>query len=418
MKIENLRSEQRNNRVRVAATVIWEDCDRPDQELYFETDEEFAQELSCNPHAFLVACLMPAMRHGEERVFIDAEICPELRDGLNTTMCWMRHWYDRYGPGYKPPRIEASTQHQVGSLTKPPRAGFLFSGGIDSLATLRANRLNFPLEHPGSIKDGLLVYGLEVHEPKKFEHVVNSVSVLAEDAGVTIIPAYTNIRSLGPDDNRDFWLYFWLNEFMGAAFSAIAHAFSKRLSVVSINSCHDIPNLMPYGSHPLINPNYSSSDFRIRHEGIVLSRLAKTKLVSGWDVALQHLRVCNKIEHYQPGMLNCGKCEKCVRTMLALLASGVLEKATAFPNREVTEELVNSAVRLSPSTYAMYEELLVPLKEKGRHDLARAIERKMAMCNEPEWKKEWRKRVVRPISEFDRLYLNGSIRRILKLVSA
>ena len=54
MKIENLRSEKRGDRSRVAATVIWEDCDRPTHEVYFETEEAFAKDLSCNPHSFLI----------------------------------------------------------------------------------------------------------------------------------------------------------------------------------------------------------------------------------------------------------------------------------------------------------------------------------------------------------------------------
>ena len=412
MKIENLRLERRNNRARVAATVRWEDSGRPTQELYFETGEEFAQDLSSNPHAFLVACLVPAMYYGEERISIDAEICPELRDGLMTAMGWIHHWW--YTPKQKHVQIEARAQ--VSPPFTQPRAGFFFSGGIDSLATLRANRLHYPLQHPGSIKDGLLVYGLEVREPESFEYVLNSLSVLAKDVNITLIPVYTNIRHLGPDKNRDFWGGFWINEFMGAVFAAIAHVFSKRLTVVSINSSHDIPNIIPYGSHPLLDPNYSSGFLRIRHEGITLSRFAKTKLIADWDLALRHLRVCNDTKHYQPGMLNCGRCEKCVRTMLALLALGVLANTPAFPRHDITEELINATVRLPPNTFPLYRELLGPLAESGRDDLLRAVERKMADYQKLQWKMKWRKRAIDPIKKFDSRYFNGNLRKLKKLV--
>ncbi|WNN89366.1 hypothetical protein [Gloeocapsopsis dulcis] len=94
MRIENLRSDKNGNLARVTATVIWEDCDRPTQEIYFETTEAFAQGLSCNPHTFVSACIMPAMHHGESRISIRcAEICPELRNGLITAMSWIRQWY-------------------------------------------------------------------------------------------------------------------------------------------------------------------------------------------------------------------------------------------------------------------------------------------------------------------------------------
>jgi hypothetical protein len=255
MKIENLRSEERGDRVRVAATMSWEDCERPPQELYFETEAAFAHSLSCNPHAFLVGCAIPAMHYGEKRVFIDAEICPELRGGLMTAMSWMRHWYDK--SDCELVRIEAKTRTDLPAPRTPERAGLFFSGGIDALATLRANRQIFPLEHPWSLKDGLLVYGLELDKPEAFEYVVHSVSAIAQDASLTLIPVYTNLylnyRYEDAKDNFRFWYY----KFQGAVFSAIAHAFSRRLTTVSIAASDDIPtlallnrqHLKPMGSH-------------------------------------------------------------------------------------------------------------------------------------------------------------------------
>ena len=52
MKIENLRSEKNGNRSKVAATVVWEDCNRPSQELYFETEEAFAERIVQDPVLF------------------------------------------------------------------------------------------------------------------------------------------------------------------------------------------------------------------------------------------------------------------------------------------------------------------------------------------------------------------------------
>jgi len=145
MRIENLRLERNGNKTRAAATVIWEDRDRASHDVYFEVDDEFASDLSCNPHAFLVACAIPAMQLGEERLFIDDSICPELKAGLTNSMAWLKHWS---GNDDKPVRIEARTRVDLPEPSTPERAGFFFSGGIDSFATFRNNRLNFPLGHP------------------------------------------------------------------------------------------------------------------------------------------------------------------------------------------------------------------------------------------------------------------------------
>ncbi|MCK4785577.1 MAG: hypothetical protein KAV87_17620 [Desulfobacteraceae bacterium] len=412
MRIEDLRTVQNKNRVRVAATVIWEDCDRPTQEFYFETDEEFARDLSCNPHAFLVACIMPAMRHGEERLSIDAEICPELRHNLITAMRLICHWYDWYGPDRELVRIETKGMSDGRSTPTQERAAFFFSGGIDSLATLRANRLNFPLEHPSSFKDGLVVHGIQPEIDNLFEHVMSSLSFIAKEACITLVPVSTNIRYL-----YDNWA-FWLDEFEGAVFSAVANALSHRITSVTIASSFNVSNLHPHGSHPLLDPQYSSSDLRIRHDDVTISRLDKTKLVADWDVALQRIRVCNRPE--PPKNLNCGKCEKCVRTMLALLALDAIDRTRSFPANDVSEELIRSMEELDDTTYPFYPELIGPLAEIGRHDLTRAIESKIALYFLPEWKKnlkkKFRKTLTEPISRLDKTYLNGNLKRFKELL--
>ncbi len=45
------------------------------------------------------------------------------------------------------------------------------------------------------------------------------------------------------DLDRDY--HFWRDTFNGAALAAIAHAFNRRLTLASISSGNDIPNLIP-----------------------------------------------------------------------------------------------------------------------------------------------------------------------------
>jgi len=408
MRIEDLRSEIKGTRVRISAMAIWEDCDRPTQEIYFETNETFAQDLSCNPHAFLVGCILPAMRHGEERIAIDEAICPELRNGLATAMGWLCHWY---GPPRKPVRIEAKTGIRPPSPRIAKRAGCFLSGGIDSLAMLRTNRLDFPLKHPRSIKDCLVLHGFDIGGRKgsdkaieTFDRTLKSMSAVAEDAGVTLIPVFTNVRHLDDDDG------FSLYEFHGAVLSSVAHAFYRRLTSVSIASTYDIPNLNPWGSHPLVDPNYSSAELRLRHDGLRFSRLDKVRVVAEWDVALQNVRVCTI---NPPGMLNCGKCEKCIRTMTELLVIGKLAHTQAFPTDNVSEELLGSVTITDQYKDACYRELIRPLREKGRHDLAEVIESKSAQFHKHlAWTegRDWKGVVKR----LDRKYLNASLFKTYK----
>ena len=398
MKIHNLRTENSTDKARVAATVTWEDCDQPTTDVYFETDAAFADSLTCNPHAFLVGCLIQAFYHGEERVFIDEEICPELHEGLTTAMHWIHYWFN--DSFREIVRIEAITRAKSLTPGKPERAGFFFSGGIDSWAALRANRLKFPSEHPGSFKDGLVVYGMHLEEPPDFKQVLDSLSKVTIEARINLLPVRTNIVSLGHGWD------FWTTGLFAAAFSAVAHAVSHRLSVVSLASAGwSIPHLVPHASHPLIDSNYSSSDLRIRHDGVTLSRLDKVRLLAGWDLALQHLRVCNNTNAIRPDRLNCGRCEKCVRTMLEFLAVGALDRVSAFQANDVSPELVLSAVRLDPIDAPFYQELLGPLSERGRNDLVAAIKSKLSHYQRVEKVRRLKERV----KQMDRKYFQGRL---------
>ena len=159
MRISDLKFSQDDQLARTTATVQWEDCDRPECNVYIETEKAFADDLTLNPHAFLVGCLIPAMHFGEQRILLDAEICPTLQEGLITVMALMKEWSQGT---YRPLNIEARTSSTPHNLNNHRQAGLFLSGGMDSLAALRVNKINFPEKHPGSIKDCLLVHGFDI----------------------------------------------------------------------------------------------------------------------------------------------------------------------------------------------------------------------------------------------------------------
>jgi hypothetical protein len=397
MRIEDINLARDGARARLSARLTWEDCDRPPQEIYFEVEEPFCDGLAHTPHAFLVPAVIPAMRHGEKRILVEEPICPELWDGLEVAMAWIHEWG---GAARMPVRIEARTQTALPAPRTPDRAGCMFTGGIDSMATLRRNRLRFPSDHPWAIRDGIIIFGLEVDRLAAFDEVLNALAPVAKDANLQLLPVYTNVRTLDLD-----W-HFWEFEWEGSVYSAVAHALSRRLTVVSIGATYDVPNMNQLGSHPLLDHNYSTTTLRVRHDGLTQSRFEKTNLLIGWQTGLDHLRVCNTVDRYRPETINCGQCEKCVRTMLALTAVGALERAGSFP-KSLDADLVREVGKIySPYMESCYQELLVPLQAQGRHDLAGAVQSLLSTYRsqpEPEWRGVLRR--------WDEKHLNGLLRR-------
>ena len=154
---------------------------------------------------------------------------------------------------------------------------------------------------------------------------------------------------------------------------------------------------------------FLSSYLQIRHVGLHLSRLQRARLVTQWDTALQNIQVCPR---NWPGN-NCGECEKCVRTMLELLVLGALDRSRAFPKDDVTEEMISSIDMSLPhmkNSYGYeqnYFELIAPLKNIGRYDLARAIERLLGRYQRRLRYGEWNWRIK--VKQFDQRYLKGKV---------
>jgi len=372
MRIIGLDWKGDGKRARVSAAVKWEECNEPDREIFIETTEVFGMDLAANPHAFLVGCIVPAMHFGEKRIAMDSEICPGLKEGLQTVMALMEKWSDGK---YRPLDIEAETLKRVPPRRKTGHAGLFLSGGMDSLAALRLNTARYPEGHPGLVRDCLFVHGFDIGGVMErgmkyhvFDRAFGSMSTIAQDAGCSIIPVYTNIRHLC--DERELWL----GKFFGAVLAAVGHAFAPRLDLLYIASSYDLYNLVPCGSHPLLDPAYSSFDLRINHRDLSLNRMDKLRIVTEWDAAFQNFRVClANVED----RLNCGKCEKCVRTMTGLVALGVLHKTRAFVENDVTPEMFEGFKITIRHREPFYKELIPFLIEQGRDDLVRTIERKL-----------------------------------------
>jgi len=372
MRLSNFHMIKTDALMRAVATVDFEDCEQPVQEIFIETEEAFAKDIFPNPHAFAVGCIIPALYFGERRLAIDDAICPRLKEGLETVMALMHHWT---GGRFQPLTIDAPLATTARHSEKNRHAGIFLSGGIDSLAALKQIMNNYAPTHPGRPKDALLVHGFDIGgviergaKYPVFERAKAAMAPVAAAAGLTLVPIYTNIRHLC--DDRDLWL----NRFFGAVLAAVVHAFSPRIDLAWLASSYDIPHLHPCGSHPLLDPEYSSADLQIRHRDVGLSRMEKLRIVADWDVAFQNFRVCLA---NVPDKLNCGRCEKCVRTMLELEALGLLDQTQAFQENAVDAAWLDAFSITIRVREPFYEELIEPLKARGRKDLAQKIKGKL-----------------------------------------
>ncbi|HJU67738.1 MAG TPA: hypothetical protein VJ650_05755 [Gemmatimonadaceae bacterium] len=377
MRIERIREDRVEGWDRIMADVIWEDREAPAQTLVIQARDPFGADLQPSCDAMLVALLPLAQWMGERRVRIEGTICCRLRDGLGAATDLFSLWYQRCGPL----RIEPSHGFAPTVPRREPRAASLLSGGIDALSLLRANRLEYRADHPGFIRDCFLLFGLnsfdaDAEGPKAerlavFDALVARMEPFAARAGAMLIPIRTNIRALYPD------YVSWQSVGFGAGMLSAALSMPGRIDRVELGSAGVAMRQPPRGSHPWLDHHYSTEAVTVRHAQVPLSRFEKTRLVSDWADGLAVLRTCFYQTIPAPGLINCGECEKCIRTMLALVALGKLDRAPTFAANDVSPSMLDCVHIDDQLGVLYYSQCIDALIARNREDLAGPLRQKI-----------------------------------------
>ena len=164
----------------------------------------------------------------------------------------------------------------------------------------------------------------------------------------------------------------------------------------------------------MLDPLYSTGALEIRHEPNPLTRFERLQVIAEEPRLLENLIVC--LAFPTPPQINCGECEKCLRTMTALVALGKLGEARRFPARGVTPELLRAAC-LDAHTAVYWDDYLPLLEEVGRNDLLDAIlEGRKRTRHVASWDAE--EGLKGRLRRLDRRFLGGRLLRIRRRFSA
>ncbi|HET9796302.1 MAG TPA: hypothetical protein VFS34_17810 [Thermoanaerobaculia bacterium] len=368
MRLFDLRRRSSEDAIRVSATVVWEDSERPAREIWAEVAPALGPALADELDGFAVAAAVTAQDHGERRLLVEGTLCPRLRDGLAAAVALLANWF---GTGSSPV-IEASGGPAPRFPADPPRAAVFLSGGLDSLFSIARNRDRYPAGHPASFRDAIVLDGyiFAPADPSRrsedyWRRTRRATSALARAANLEPIFVRTNLRIL------DEGFTFFAAKYHSAALAAVAHLLSRRISSASIAADLDVAKLRPWGSHPVLDPLYSGSALAILHEGIEASRIEKAARIAAWPEGLASLMVCTQ-GPLESGSLNCGRCEKCLRTLAALGPSAA--GAARFERADVTPAILDE---VDPGLHAwavagFWGDLAETFRARGRDDLAAA----------------------------------------------
>lgn len=152
---------------------------------------------------------------------------------------------------------------------------------------------------------------------------------------------------------------------------------------VYLPAAYSYSQLIPLGSHPLTDPLWSNESVEVVHDGAEARRLDKVMTIAGNAPALANLRVC-----FDDMNDNCGKCAKCLRTMVPLELWGA--SAAPFPTLPPLEAVRKMRVAndiemiffkenfdpaLGTANPALLRALMACLRRYDRQQLMKAIDK-------------------------------------------
>ena len=312
---------------------------------------------------------------------------------LSVASSRLRSWFRDLGA---PPVIEADRAREV---TQGKAAALFLSGGVDSTASLAELTERFEIDHPHRPKFGILLNYQSTGRVSEAELEARFLarrricSALASDRDLELITIRTNIRCLEKRGN------IWIRRWHGAVLASAAHALGGSINYAHIAATYDYQTLDTWGSHPELDPYYSSRGVKINHHGFEHTRLEKMRLITQWPLALDRISVCTSATS---GGVNCEQCEKCLRTRVQLLACDALERCGAFKKNDVEAEEVRRIKIKSDYARQCFLQAIEPLQKRGRDDLVEAI--RFAVS-------PWRRRTPHVIRKTRRLI--GQVKRQL-----
>lgn len=306
--------------------------------------------------AFLAALLMPAMALREDLV-VRAPVSRRLMRSALTVMDIYAAWW----PELQPVRIDAvhspTPLRQMGT-----QVGLFFTCGVDCFYTLLKDVGQD--EVPGHEPIAYLVFAnFEQQSGPEYEHLRTRIGRVASATGRRTLTVDTNLRELFDP------IVSW-SSYHGAALASVALALQGLLGRCLIAASDHYCHLPPLGSHPILDHLWSTESLEIVHDGAEATRTDKIeRQLASSRLAMENLSVCwvSKPAH------NCGVCEKCLRTMVALELAGALGRCNTLPATLNLEMLSTVPMGSADSRDAM-RSVVRDARNRGRHRIAEAAE--------------------------------------------
>ncbi len=259
---------------------------------------------------FVPVATMLAMKRSEP-LQLDGPVSPRLMTQLPEAQQLLSAW----DPGLTRVPVRAARALDPG----PPRPGHGcgFSRGVDSTYSAIAPR------HPSERLTTLVFStGWDPGDSVGTEReLVDAARRAAAVVGLDVIVVGTNVREV-------MWRVLDWIDAHGATLAMLGLSLPGAFGRFTLASNVDHGNFLPRGSHPQLDPLWSTERVEVAHDSAALGRAGKlAHIVQARPELLDHLFVCFGGD----SATNCGSCSKCLLTLACLQAAGGGGRSAAFP---------------------------------------------------------------------------------------
>jgi hypothetical protein len=302
--------------------------DVPDT-LWYKFPKHYADFVTDRADAFIVGLLPTAMLL-RESILVKGTISPRLAWGIREYQHAQSIWW--------PGNLFSVVDTRYEDLTEAPPAtggvGCSISGGVDSFYTLRSHMPVNETIPEYQLTHCLIIngydYDTDLEETGRFRRTMETFEPVAERAGVKLLTSRTNLRYFRHGHHG--YLNISFEAPITAPVLVLGNLFSR--FYIPGSGSYSYENLIPVGPFPITWPLLGTEGLQVIADGHDATRAEKTEVVAQWPETYPTLRVCWRIVVFDEttGLIeNCCRCQKCVRTMLALDLVGALHKYKTFP---------------------------------------------------------------------------------------
>jgi hypothetical protein len=363
-----------------------------DARIWFRFPNALESWLSEGSEA-MIAAFLPIAMALKSRLEVEGHVGPRFYSGVRQIVAIYHSWDRRLAD------IEVNVGIASGVSRAGEAGGCFFTGGVDSFYTLLENLENEEGDH--RISHLIFVRGYAdcpLENRTLFENRIAKLTRVASDLRLGLIAAETNLKSFTPAPASE---WDWN---AGSQLAAVGLCLAPGFRHVFVAAGDTYSTLSPWGSHPLVDPLWSTESTQFHHDGCESFRSQKLQWqIAKSPLALRNLNVC---DFDSTGLRNCGTCEKCLRTMIGLVALQIPIPPDLFaaPLDLGRVRHLNGANRVVG--YYLRDNLRLLAAGGGLPDLEAAVRAAL----KPSLARSITKVFQNSVREIDRRYLHGKAR--------